>query len=166
MPMKRIILTVVLTLLGAVTLPAQQKQHDAFLAQAQGHRVTVDYEYVIAGMPDIVVEGSAVLQDNCFRMEGAGLMILCDAVNIWTLDLDSKEAYIEHAGKMDYMDYISELTLEDNGWLSGLYNEPISGNLIPFTIKNIQFLPPSGDMTVFSPDENTFTGDWVITDLR
>ena len=164
--MKRILVTIVFCLLGAVTLPAQQKQLEAFLAQAQGHRVTVDYEYVIAGMPDITVEGSAVLQDNCFRMEGAGLMILCDAVNIWTLDLDSKEAYIEHAGKMDYMDYISELTLEDNGWLSGLYNEPISGNLIPFTIKNIQFLPPSGDMTAFIPDENTFTGDWVITDLR
>ena len=163
--MKRILLTVVFCLLGSVLL-AQQKQLDAFLAQAQGHRVTVDYEYVIAGMPDIVVEGSAVLQDNCFRMEGAGLMILCDAVNIWTLDLDSKEAYIEPAGKMDYMDYITELTLEDNGWLSGLYNEPLTGNLIPFTIKNIQFLPPSGDMSAFCPAEDTFTGDWVITDLR
>ena len=163
--MKRILVTVVFCLLGSALL-AQQKQLDAFLAQAQGHRVTVDYEYVIAGMPDILVEGSAVLQDNCFRMEGAGLMILCDAVNIWTLDLDSKEAYIEKAGKMDYMDYLSELTLEDNGWLSGLYSEPLSGNLIPFTIKNIQFLPPSGDMSAFSPDENAFTGDWVITDLR
>lgn len=163
--MKRILVTVIFCLLGSALL-AQQKQLDAFLAQAQGHRVTVDYEYVIAGMPDILVEGSAVLQDNCFRMEGAGLMILCDAVNIWTLDLDGKEAYIEKAGKMDYMDYLSELTLEDNGWLSGLYSEPLSGNLIPFTIKNIQFLPPSGDMSAFSPDENTFTGDWVITDLR
>ena len=163
--MKRILVTVIFCLLGSALL-AQQKQLDAFLAQAQGHRVTVDYEYVIAGMPDILVEGSAVLQDNCFRMEGAGLMILCDAVNIWTLDLDGKEAYIEKAGKMDYMDDLSERTLEDNGWLSGLYSEPLSGNLIPFTIKNIQFLPPSGDMSVFSPDENTFTGDWVITDLR
>ncbi|MBR6458233.1 MAG: hypothetical protein IKS71_06515 [Bacteroidales bacterium] len=163
--MKRIVLSFLMVLVS-VALPAQQKQLDAFLAQAQGHRVTVDYEYVIAGLPDITVEGSAVLQDNCFMMEGAGLMIFCDAVNIWTLDLDGKEAYIEHAGKMDYMDYISELTLEDNGWLSGLYNEPLSGNLIPFTIKNIQFLPPSGDMSVFSPDETIFTGDWVITDLR
>ena len=163
--MKRFFL-IVLGLFAAFTLSAQQKELEAFLAQAQGHRVTVDYEYVIAGAPDITVEGSAVLQDNCFRMEGAGLLILCDAVNIWTLDLDGKEAYIETAGKMDYMDYLSELTLEDNGWLSGLYNEPLSGNLIPFTIKNIQFLPPSGDMTVFSPSEDTFTGDWVITDLR
>ena len=163
--MKRIVLSIYLALL-CVALPAQQKQLDAFLAQAKGHRVTVDYEYVIAGMPDITVEGSAILQDNCFRMEGAGLLILCDAVNIWTLDLEGKEAYIEAAGKMDYMDYLSELTLEDNGWLSGLYNEPISGNLIPFTIKNIQFLPPSGDMSAFSPAEDTFTGDWVITDLR
>ena len=163
--MKRIVLSICLALL-CVALPAQQKQLDAFLAQAKGHRVTVDYEYVIAGMPDITVEGSAILQDNCFRMEGAGLLILCDAVNIWTLDLEGKEAYIEAAGKMDYMDYLSELTLEDNGWLSGLYNEPISGNLIPVTIKNLQFLPPSGDMSAFSPAEDTFTGDWVITDLR
>lgn len=163
--MRRIVLSVLLVLIPVV-LGAQQKQLEEFLAQAQGHRVTVDYEYVIAGMPDIVVEGSAILQDNCFRMEGAGLLILCDAVNIWTLDLDGKEAYIEAAGKMDYMDYLTDLTLEDNGWLSGLYNEPLSGNLIPFTIKNIQFLPPSGDMSVFGPDEDTFTGDWVITDLR
>lgn len=163
--MKRLLISIAVALVS-IAVSAQDKQIEALLARAQGHRVTVDYEYVIAGMPDITVEGSAVIQDNCFRMEGAGLLILCDALNIWTLDLDGQEAYIEAAGKMDYMDYMSELTLEDNGWISGLYAEPISGNLIPFTIKNIQFLPPSGDMSVFCPDENTFNGDWIITDLR
>ena len=163
--MKRLILYVALALLSVASF-AQDKQLEAFLAQAKGHRVAVDYEYVIAGVPDVTVEGSAIVQDNCFRMEGAGLLILCDAVNIWTLVLDDKEAYIEYAGEMDYMNYLSELTLEDNGWLSGMYAEPISGNLIPFTIKNIQFLPPSGDMSAFSPAEDAFNGDWVITDLR
>ncbi|MCR4909788.1 MAG: hypothetical protein K5909_00700 [Bacteroidales bacterium] len=163
--MKRYLLTAVAAFLSLVCF-AQTKQLEAFLAQAKGHRVTANYEYVIAGMPDITVEGSAIIQDNCFRMDGAGILILCDAVNIWTLDLDGKEAYIEAAGPMDYMKYLSELTLEDNGWLSGLYNEPISGNLIPFTIKDIQFLPPSGDMSAFSPDENLFSGEWIITDLR
>ena len=163
--MKRFFLTAVAALATLVCF-AQNKQLDSFLAKAKGHRVTANYEYVVAGLPDAVVEGSAVIQDNCFRMDGAGILILCDAVNIWTLDLDGKEAYIEKAGPMDYMKYMSELTLEDNGWLSGLYNEPISGNLIPFTIKDIQFLPPSGDMSVFSLDEDLFSGEWIITDLR
>ena len=145
---------------------AQKGQIDDLLEKAKRHRLEVDYEYVIAGMPDITVEGSAVVQGDCFRMEGPGIMILCDAVNIWTLDLDGKEAYVETAGKMDYLDFVSELEMEDNGWISGLYNEPLSGSLIPFTIKNIKFLPPSGDMSAFSPAEDTFSGDWIITDLR
>ena len=163
--MKRFLLTALAALISAVSF-AQSKQVEAFLAQAKGHRVSALYEYVIAGMPDITVEGSVIIQDDCFRMDGAGILILCDAVNIWTLDLEGKEAYIEAAGPMDYMKYLSEITLEDNGWLSGVYSEPISGNLIPFTIKDIQFLPPSGDMSAFSPDQDLFSGEWIITDLR
>ena len=164
--MKRLFLTAI----GLITLCfcafAQKGQIDDLLAKAKRHRLSVDYEYVIAGIPDITVEGSALVQGDCFRMEGPGILILCDALNIWTLDLDGKEAYVESAGKMDYLNYVSELTVEDNGWISGIYTEPLSGNMIPFTIKNIKYLHPSGDLSAFSPAEDTFTGDWVITDLR
>lgn len=162
--MKHIFLTLT-ALLMSLGLYAQSDVED-FLEKARRHRVSAEYEYVVAGMPDVVVEGSVIVQGDCFRMEGAGICVLCDAVNIWTLDLDGKEAYIEKAGKMDYMNYVSEVTVEDNGWISGMYSEPLSGSLIPFTIKNIAFLPPSGDMSVFSPGEDTFSGDWIITDLR
>ena len=164
--MKRFILTALGIFALCLCAFAQKGQIDDLLEKARRHRLTLDYEYVIQGMPDITVDGSAVVQGDCFRMEGAGIMILCDAVNIWTLDLDGKEAYVEAAGKMDYLDFVSDLELEDNGWLSGLYNEPLSGSMIPFTVKNIKFLPPSGDMSAFSPAEDTFSGDWIITDLR
>lgn len=145
------------------------KGDDVALLQSsfKNHRITADYSYTIRGMTDVKVEGKAVVQDSCFRMEGAGLLIVSDAVNTWTLDLEGKEAYIEKAGPFDYMKYVSEVSLnEEDGSISGTYEEPLSGSLIPFIISNIKLLPRSGDLSPFSPGEDVFKGDWIITDLR
>lgn len=166
--MRSHVLTTLITILFSLTSMAQTGDEllDNFLKRAKGHRVTAEYEYVIEGVTDVTVSGVVTLQDNCFRMEGAGLMIFCDSENIWTLDLDGKEAYIEKAGPFDYMQYASGLTMDEDGRISGTYGEPISGAIIPFTIKNIKVLPWSGDRSAFTPSSEVLNGDWIITDLR
>lgn len=166
--MRNHLLTTLITVLLSLTATAQTGDEllDSFLKRAKGHRLSADYEYVIEGVTDVTVSGGVILQDNCFRMEGAGLMIFCDSENIWTLDLDGKEAYIEKAGPFDYMKYASGLTMDENGEISGTYGEPISGAIIPFTIKNIKVLPWSGDRSAFTPSSEILNGDWIITDLR
>lgn len=166
--MRKHFLTTLITVLISMLAMAQTGDEllDNFLKRAKGHRLTADYEYVVEGATDVTVSGVVVLQDNCFRMEGAGLMIFCDSENIWTLDLDGKEAYIEKAGPFDYMKYASGLTMDEDGKISGTYGEPISGTIIPFVIKNIKVLPWSGDRSAFTPSSEVLNGDWIITDLR
>lgn len=166
--MRNRILTTLITIFFSLTAIAQTGDEllDNFLKRAKGHRISAEYEYVIEGVTDVTVGGTVLLQDNCFRMEGAGLMIFCDSENIWTLDLDGKEAYIEKAGPFDYMKYASGLTMAENGEISGTYGEPISGAIIPFIIRNIKVLPWSGDRSAFTPSSEVLNGDWIITDLR
>lgn len=143
---------------------AQEKYSDV-LSEFQKNRVSFNYQYVIPGLEDIVVEGSAVVQRNCFRMEGAGLLILCDGTTVWTLDLESKEAYVEDAGEVDYLNYISDLSWEGEN-LTGSFVEPSSDSIVNFTLYDIEKSPVSGDLSVFLPAEDSFIGDWIITDLR
>ncbi len=165
--MKRIHIISLLLLLSAILCSAKGDGAALLQKQFKGHRVNAYYSYVIKGMTDVRVEGKAVVQDSCFRMEGAGLLILSDAANIWTLDIEGKEAYIEKAGPFDYLKNVSDLEVnEEDGSISGIYAEPLSGNLIPFVIKDIKLLPWSVDLSAFSPAEDVFKGDWIITDLR
>ena len=51
--------------------------------------------------------------------------------------------------------------------LEGTFVEPSSGTIMPFSLRDLQFLPISGDLSPFTPSEDTFaSGDWIITDLR
>ncbi len=136
------------------------------MQKLQNQRILLNYEYTVSGPADITIRGSAIIQKDCFRMEGAGLLIMCDGTSVWTLDLDGKEAYVEKAGSLDYMQYLRELTYVDDH-LDGTFVEPASGSIVPFVLRDLQFLPVSGDLSPFSPSEDCFaTGDWIITDLR
>ena len=86
-----------------------QDLKQSLLDEFKGGRTTLSYEYVITGVQDITVEGKAIVQNECFRIEGAGLLILCDSQNVWTLDMEGKEAYVEAAGPMNYADYLLAL---------------------------------------------------------
>lgn len=166
--MKSRILTILLSIILGfpLTAMAQGRTMADILAAARGHRVEAEYSYVISGMTDISIDGKAVVQDSCFRLEGAGLIILSDGKDTWTLDLDGREAYVENAGPFDYLQYLADAEVGEDGSISGTFGEPMSGALIPFTISNIRILPWSGDLSVFSPAKDAFSGDWIITDLR
>ncbi len=163
--MHKLSLLVALMLIG--TLLCAQDLKQSLLDDIQKYRLSFNYEYVITGIQDVSVSGKAVVQKNCFRIEGAGLLILCDAENVWTLDLEGKEAYVESAGPMDYVDYISDIQWEGND-LRGTATEPTSGAIIDFRLYDIAKGPTSGDLSLFTPSSELFedSSDWIITDLR
>ena len=165
--MRRVLTSALGVLLAALCTFAQTgEEFDSLLQKLQNHRTVLNYEYSVPGPVDVTVQGSAILQKDCFRMEGAGLLIMCDGESIWTLDLDGKEAYVEKAGPMDYLQYLREIQYVDDR-LEGTFVEPSSGTIMPFSLRDLQFLPISGDLSPFTPSEDTFaSGDWIITDLR
>ena len=154
-----------MALLSFGALSAQEKPSD-LLSDLRKYRLKVNYEYEITGLQDVKVVGSAIIQDNCFRMEGAGLLILCDSESICTIDLEGKEAYVEAAGQMDYLDYVTDLAWE-NDRLIGTVAIP-NGTILNFSLFDIEKSPSSGDLSIFSPSEDFFNdgADWIITDLR
>lgn len=160
---KRMLLLLSAILSGLVSFA--QGNYSEILSEFQKNRVSFNYQYVIPGLEDIVVEGSAVIQKGCFRMEGAGLLILCDGTTVWTLDKESKEAYVEDAGEVDYLNYVSELSWDGDN-LVGSFVEPSSESIINFTLYDIEKSPVSGNLSIFAPAEDSFIGDWIITDLR
>ena len=92
--MKRLLTTTLSALIACICVSAQVGEEFAPLLQKfQSQRTLLNYEYNISGPADITVQGTAVIQKNCFRMEGAGLLIMCDGDSVWTLDLEGKEAY-------------------------------------------------------------------------
>lgn len=162
--MKKTILLCIAMFMGIFAASAQNSI-DEVLGVLQHYRVSFDYEYVITGLQEITVQGSGVVQKGCFRIEGAGLQVLCDSESVWTLDMEAKEAYVEAAGPLDYAQYITDIAWQDNN-LVGSFAEPSSGSIINFTLFNIKQSPISGDCSAFVPAADTFDGDWVITDLR
>lgn len=162
--MKRAIPAVLLSLVLSFCAVAQNVDTSIF-SQFKGNRVNLEYAYLIPGTPDIEVYGTAIVQRDCFRIEGAGLLILCDAQSVWTLDLEGKEAYVEAAGPMDYLNYLLDASWEGDD-IIGSINEPASGSIISFRLSSISMSPISGDLSAFVPAPDVFTGDWIITDLR
>ncbi len=164
--MKKLILSLSLALLYSLFLYADSTV-DTVLSELEKYRMEFTYRYTVTGMQDITVEGKATVQKGCFRMEGAGLLILCDSVDIWTLDLDGKEAYVESSGPFDYSDYLLSLEWEGEN-LKGTFAEPTSGAIVPFEVFDIKKSPASGDLSMFSLPQDFFNdgADWIITDLR
>lgn len=159
----------VLLVLSALCLVQSYAQNasESLLKELLKYRLSLDYEYVISGVTEITVQGNALIQKDCFRMEGAGLLVLCDGKAIWTIDLDGKEAYVENAGPMDYKKYLLDLAWEEDK-LVGSIGVPTTGDIINFTLFNIEKSPESGDLSLFSPPQDFFNdgSDWIITDLR
>ncbi len=163
--MKRIL--VFLSCLVLAISVSGQNASLSLLNDLRKYRLSFSYEYEINGLQDVIVQGSAIIQNDCFRMEGAGLLILCNAEDIWTIDIQGKEAYVETAGDMDYADYLMDLHWEDDA-LVGSINEPSTGAIINFKLFNIIKNSASGDLSIFSPSTDFFNdgADWIITDLR
>lgn len=164
--MKKLILSLTLVLLYSVSSYADSAV-EAILSDLEKYRLEFTYQYTVTGLQDITVEGKATVQKGCFRMEGAGLLILCDSQSVWTLDLEGKEAYVESSGPFDYANFLLSLQWEGED-LTGTFAEPSSGAIVPFKVYDIKKNPASGDLSMFSLPQDFFNdgADWIITDLR
>ena len=62
--------------------------------------VTLDLSYVIVtGVSDINGKGTVAFQENAYHMSGNGMEIYCDGKDVWLMDPNAKEVYIEAVGE-------------------------------------------------------------------
>lgn len=77
-------------------MQARSKTLDEFITKVSSSLVSFDYSFVCqVNGTKMTGEGSALLQDDCFKVEGNGLDIRCDGKTRWTLDTFAEEAVIE-----------------------------------------------------------------------
>lgn len=164
--MKKLITAISVLILSATALNAQSQQISELKEKLSRNMVELVYEYTIAGLEENVITGTAAIQDNCFKIEGAGLKILCDGESIWTLDFEGQEAYVEKAAPLDFTGLLEDAEFTEDGRISGTWSEPSSGAIINITLSEIKYKNKSGNTDMFRPSPETFQGDWIITDLR
>lgn len=93
MTLKRIILTSTLALSCGLSAIAQQSDaYSSFVAKAASSRAEFTYSFVAGALKGA---GKAVVQDDCFLVEGNGLKIVCDGKKLWTIDAEAREAVVE-----------------------------------------------------------------------
>ena len=114
---------------------------------AEGQRVSLGYSCTVDGYAPVELNGSLLLQGNCYRAEGNGVEIYCDGSTRWTVDRDEKEVYIESS------DGIREVVQ---------YKE----SLKTLVLSDLKYFPGSEDLSPFTFDTASLDSSWVITDLR
>lgn len=94
-----IIFTSLLTLLSGVMYSQDRYLLDRLYDDFSSKLITLDFSYVIDMSPmDISGEGTVSFQDDAYHLSGNGIQVYCDGNDVWLLDTDSKEAYIEPVG--------------------------------------------------------------------
>lgn len=144
------LLAVTFALLCSVPALAQTSREEAaqILARLGEERVTLDYVCTIesSGLP-FVFEGTLTAQQDCYRAEGNGLVIICNGPVRWTVDEQAREVYIENAGG------VREVLLYQD-------------NLVEMNLSNVRYAPLSADTALFTFDTSALSDDWLVTDLR
>lgn len=148
--MTRTIAIIAAMLLGALQIHAQDPMSRAeqILSRLDSCMVSLSYTCTVdSGSVPIEIEGKLTAQQDCYRAEGNGLVIICDGPTRWTVDPQAKEVYIEDAGG------IREVLL-------------YSDRLVRLEISDVDYMPLSADTSMFSLDCSSLGDEWVITDLR
>lgn len=84
-----------------ISLSAVAQQADAFssfIAKAGSSRAEFSYSFSAGALSG---SGDAVVQDDCFLVNGNGLRIACDGKRLWTIDSKAKEAVLEEPDLSD-----------------------------------------------------------------
>lgn len=89
----RRIITAILALVFSLQASAQQTEaFTSFMATAAESRIEFTYSFVSGALQG---SGNAVVQDDCFLVNGNGLKIACDGRTLWTIDSKAREAVVE-----------------------------------------------------------------------
>ena len=73
--------------------------------------------------------------------------VYCDGLTRWTVDIKSKEVYVEDAGGIEEV-------------LS--YRDSVSG----LKLSHIRYSELSDDLSAFTFDTSALDSSWIVTDLR
>ena len=169
--MKR--LTAILSVLLSVAFSAAaQPDLQTILKQTSVNPVSFDYSYASAGKIPVTGKGSVSVQGKMYRTEGGGLKIWCDSLTRWTLDMESKEAYIEKVSDspdilsdpVPYLGSLTDLKTNPDGTVTGIWKP--QDQEIRFTISNIRMIPRREGPEDFRFDTGSLDKSWVVTDLR
>ena len=134
---------------------------------AQSFELEVNYHLDVSGTR---VEGGAsvMLQDGAYVFVGQDLKVYCDGTDVWTLDLVSKELYIESLGEGDRM-YMAEVfgliesDLKD-GTLDSRDFTAKDGTIVRVDLISMK-KSDRKDVSCFRPTE-VVDSSWIVTDLR
>ena len=157
-------------LLIAFSIPQAQEGVAFLINLVLNNRVSFSYSVSSQDGSKLRMEGTAVIDGDCYRTNGNGLEIYCDGKTKWTVDRAAKELYIEESeGTREYLEKVGALEQSfkylkiGESSVSGTY---ISGDSYSFSMTSIVSSPLSGSTEGFSFDTSALGGDWVITDLR
>lgn len=148
-----------------------QAQTGDFVSLLQSGPVELSYNFKGEGDNPFCGSGHLVYSGGCFRAEGNGVEIYCDTHNIWTVDPDSKEVYIESAEAANHflanpetlVARVSDFSVSGNS-ATGRYTNPSDGRTYAFRLTGIS--RPSSLPSSWSFGSQGLDKTWVITDLR
>lgn len=169
----RIFLTLLAALLPSAGLAAQENPLTELRQTLASKRLSASYRYDVDGKIPLNGIGTAILQGKCFRISGGGMEIICDSENIYTVDSQAREVYIEKAEETGgwisspekFLGQVEELKYGKSS-LSGSVKNPSDGSTLYFELSDIRSAPYSEDAAEFSFDVSGLPAGWIVTDLR
>src|SRR5574344_2972154 len=106
--MKRVFIAMLL-LLAAQCAFSQSAQIKAIMEKRNTNRVSLDYSCTFTRQAPLKLDGTLLIQGDCYLAKGNGMEIYCNGKTRWTVDPESREVYIENAGGIaELMKYKSE----------------------------------------------------------
>ena len=135
--------------LAACTVMSARNDVAKVLEKLGTNRVSATYDCTIVqnNIP-VRLSGKALVQGNCFHLNGNGMEIWCDGEKLWYVDPESKEVYIENALMLD--EYIKENI----------------GAVKDINLTDVLYSEISEDLSAFRLDTAALDKSWVVTDLR
>ena len=139
---------IIISLFLCLLCGAQDRQVNEILEKMQSSTVTLNYHVVTGGKVPVQYDGTAVLQQDKFLINGNGVTVYCDGKTVYAVDPKAKEVYIESTtGIADFV-------------------EKEAGNLKEFSVSDVKYSEMSGDTGRFTFDTSSLDKSWIVTDLR
>ena len=150
------------------------------LDRAAGKRVSFKYEYSLsregAGFSK-VTEGNVLVEDSAYRLDGLGLVIVCNGETRWTYDPEAGEVVIESAENDNILTNPALLISSYRAYGKSLHVKGGSQDSLDvvydvdsdvqarFVLSGIRYSDPQGKSD-FTFDVKSLPGNSVVTDLR
>lgn len=126
---------------------AQEPQLAEIASHLQTNRISLHYDCTYTEDTPVKLSGVLTIQAPCYRAVGNGMEIYNDGSTRWTVDVKSREVYIEQAEGLEEL-----IAWEES--------------LSELKITEVKYLPLEEDTSTFRFDTAALDSSWVVTDLR